>query len=455
MSWSLALLCFAMVAAALLLRWRIGFNLGLSSVLISFLLLFHGPAYLYYTRVYGPDTEFFDVITSAAKGADVMPTLDLALALTFVFVCLGMLFADLATATRACTWRLALQRWSREPLGVPAVSKRRLVAAAAGFAIALLLPFVFIDAQLPKVLEYFTSDLSEFEKIALRREGGGSGFYLYNLALGNVIPFLAFGLLALALARVRIVKPWAIGFLVLVMIGKAATLSKAPLAVFVLQCAIVWLMMKRLTLSTRAIVLLGALALVLFMVMAWVANPSGDEVALVLEFLFYRVFMNVNESLLEYFAAIPYVLPHSWGSQSSWIAELFQAEPKLPTYLLVGEVHRGTLGSTTTVMFMGDAWADFAWAGVVIVAFIAGAVVRWIDIRLIVGRGKTVATVAGLALGHFGLFVAMSTSLQTSFVTGGLLFIVPLVALVSGRMKASPVKARRFDLPHGTGIPQP
>lgn len=431
MSSSEIVLCASMAGAAALLVKRIGVNLSLASVLVSFLLLFHGPAYLYYTRVYGPDTDFFDVIISAAKGIDVLPTLDVALSLTFGFVCAGILFVDLATRTRVRAWRRALRDWEAAPVVVDAVSRRRLLVAAAVLGGALLLPFVFIDGQLPKVLEYFTSDLGEFEKIALRREGGGSAFYLYNLALGNVIPFVAFGLFAMVRERVRGVKAWALCFIVLVAVGKAATLSKAPLAIFVLQGAIVWLMLRRLTLSWRVVLLLGVGATLLFLAMAWIANPSGEELAIVLQFLFYRVFMIVNESLLEYFAAIPHVIAHSWGTQSSWIAALFQSEPRLPTYWLVGEVHRGTLGSTTTVMFMGDAWADFAWGGVVVTSFLAGALTRWIDVQLIVKRGKTVPCVAGIALGHFGLFIALSTSLETAMLTGGLLLIVPLVSVTS------------------------
>jgi oligosaccharide repeat unit polymerase len=411
-------------------------------VLLLFLLLFHGPAYLYYTRVYGPETDFYETILSAARGQPVLPTLDLALALAFVCVCLGILAADRSTRTTPSKWRLAIARWEASGIRKDATSRANVVMASVAIAILLLVPFVFIDSQIGKVVEFFTaSDLSEWEKIALRREGGGSTFYLYNLALGNVVPFVAFGLLALAMSGERRLKAWTAAFFVLVLTGKAATLSKAPLAVFLLQAVVVWLLMRRLTISWRMTATLGLLAGGLFLFMSWIANPSGDELLALLEFLFYRVFMVVNESLLEYFAAIPYVIDHSWGTQASWLAALFQTEPKLPTYWLVGEVHRGVIGSTTTVMFVGDAWADFAWAGVVVVSFLAGAVVRWIDVALIVRRGKTVATIAGLSLGHYGLFVAFSTSLQTALITGGLLFVVPLVALLSplrrGRLRPS------------------
>ena len=422
-----------MCGAAALLWRRIGLNLSLTSVLIALLLLFHGPAYLYYTLSYGPDTEFFEVIVSAAKGQEVLPALNVALALTFVFVCLGVVFADFASGLGRKRWQRSVRAWALSAIAPRPWEIRRIGVACSCLAVGLMLPFILIDGQVPKVLNYFTSDLGEFEKIALRRDGGGSTFYLYNLLLSNVMPFAAFCALGLLFAKVGISRTQAIGFILLVAFGKAATLSKAPLAVFTLQCAIAWLMLHRLTLSWKTVVGISTLATALFVVMSWVANPTADELLLVLEFLFYRVFMIVNEGLLEYFAAIPYVIDHSWGTQSSWIAALFQSEPRLPTYWLVGAVHRGELGSTTTVMFMGDAWADFAWAGVVVTAFVVGALIRWIDIQIIVKRGKTVASVAGLALGHYGLFIAFSTSFQTALVTGGLALIVPLVHFVSDR----------------------
>ena len=411
---------------------RVGLNLSLTSLLLGLLLLFHGPAYVYYTRTWGPKTDFYDTILSAAKGHDVLPTLDLALAMTFVFVCIGVIAVDMLSHVSVRRWRSALDRWGATTASVSTGERRRVMLVSAVLMVCFLLPFVFIDGQLPKVLNYFTSDLGEFEKIALRREGGGSDFYLYNLLLATLLPFIAFCLFALLVLRASPARGWAWLFIAMVALGKAATLSKAPLAVFALQCAVVWLMLRKLTLSLRVVAVLTLLATLLFVLMSFVANPTIEGLTLVFEFLFYRVFMIVNEGLLEYFAAIPYVIDHSWGTQVSWIAALFQSEPRLPTYWLVGEVHRGMLGSTTTVMFMGDAWADFSWVGVAVTAFLAGAVVRWIDIQLIVRRGKTIASIAGLALGQFGLFIALSTAFQTALLTGGLAFAVPLVGLLTG-----------------------
>jgi oligosaccharide repeat unit polymerase len=433
----------ALGITVLLLWQRVGINLSLTSLLLSMMLLFHGPAYVYYTRWWGPETDFYDTILSATRGQGVLPTLDLALALTFLFVCIGIVVVDMLAHVSVRKWRSALSRWGEKTVSTSPSEAGRVILLSATLTISILLPFVIIDDQLPKVLNYFTSNLGEFEKIALRREGGGSDFYIYNLLLATLLPFISFCLLVLVIIRAPHVRGWAFLFIVLVALAKAATLSKAPLAVFALQCAVVWLMMRNLSLSWRTVIILALLATLLFVLMAFVANPSAEELLFVLQFLFYRVFMIVNEGLLEYFTAIPYVIDHSWGTQISWVGALFQSKPMLPTYWLVGEVHRGTLGSTTTVMFMGDAWADFAWVGVALTAFLAGAVVRWIDIQLIVKRGKTMASIAGLGLGHFGLFIALSTALQTALVTGGLAFVVPLVSVISAARRRH-VRVPRF-----------
>jgi len=427
------LLVSAVFGAAIVLWRRTGLNFSLASVLLGLMIFFHGAAYLYYTRIYGPETYFFDVIMSAVGNADVLTTLDLALALAFAFVCLGIAFTDRALGMTQRRWRRALATWAKSPVVVNRSDVQRITLICVVLVLGVLLPFVFIDAQIPKVLEYAISDLGEFEKIALRREGGGSSVYLYNLLLSTLLPFVSFCLIGLLFAKASVPKVLSFSFIALVALGKAATLSKAPLAIFALQCAIVWLMLHKLTPSLRASAAMLILATALFIAMAWVADPSQEGLWAVLDFLFYRVFMIVNESLLEYFAAIPYVIEHSWGAQFSWIATLFQLEPRLPTYWLVGEAHRGVMGSTTTVMFVGDAWADFAWLGVILAAFLGGALTRWIDIRLIVRQQKSVLSVAGIALGHFGVFIALSTALQTALVTGGLLFVIPFVEVLSRR----------------------
>ena len=432
MDWTAWLVVLAIVGMGGFLVRYVGINLSATSVLLGLLLLLHGPSYLYYTRVWGPETGFFDQILSAAPGEPVIASLDIALAVLFLLVCVGVKLTDLLTATTGRQMRLAIARWGTAPLRYSATDKARLRGMVVA-SIIFMLPFVFIDQQLPKVLEFFTSDLGEFEKIALRREGGGSSVYVYNLLTSSFFPFVAFCIVAARGLGSRRDSVIFCVFLCLLVLAKAATLSKAPLAVLFVQLVVVFFMRRSLQLSPRTVAWLLGLSAAAFMAMASIANPGVSGAVESFEFMFYRVFMIVNESLVEYFAAIPYAIDHSWGTQFSWIATLFQSEPRLPTFWLVGEVHRGEMGSTTTVMFIGDAWADFAWAGVVVASLAIGALTRWIDFQLIIKERKSVATVAGLALGHFGVFIALSTSLLTALLTGGLLLVVPFVRLFSRR----------------------
>lgn len=428
MDWTTWLVAMAMTGAGLFLVRHIGINLSATSVLLSLLLLFHGPAYLYYTRVWGPETEFFERILSAVPDGQEIQSLNIALAALFLFVCIGVKLADLLTATKGARIRLAIKRWGAEPVIRSRLESGRLRLLVIA-AIIFLIPFVFIDQQLPKVLEYFTSNLGEFEKIALRREGGGSSSYLYNLLASNLLPFVAFCAVAARALGTRGDAPMLLLFFCLLLLSKAATLSKAPLVILMVQLAVVFFMSRSLQISARLSVWLFGISIGGFMAMTMVANPTLDGLVDILDFLFYRTFMIVNESLVEYFSAIPFLLDHSWNPLPGWLT----GETKLATYWLVGEAHRGVMGSTTTAMFLGDAWADLAWLGVVLASLFMGGLVRFLDIKLILQRGPSIFTIAALALAHHGIFVALNTSLQTAMLTGGLLFVLPLSYLLTVR----------------------
>lgn len=137
-----------------------------------------------------------------------------------------------------------------------------------------------------------------------------------------------------------------------------------------------------------------------------------------------------NESLVEYFAAIPSVIEHTAGREVRLLAALLNTDPLPATYSRVADVFRATKGvSTTNAMFLGDAWAAFSYAGVGAIGFISALVLRTIDTLVIVRQGKSAATAAVLTAGLFGVFVALSTAFWTALITGGLLLLVPFALL--------------------------
>ena len=446
MGWSGWLAAGAMLLAAIFLVRYVGANLSLAGTTLGLFLLFHGPAYLYYTRVWGPDTDFYDHILAAAPGQPVIRNLDLAIGSLFLFLFLGVRFADVCWRENRQSMRRAIVAWGATAarVSVSEASRLRFWLVFIGFGV--LVPFLFIDNQLSKVVDYFSIDLSAQDKIDLRREEGGSAYYLYNVLISTFAPFLSFCVVAARRQAGRNWKVLGIAFVGLLSVAKMAMLSKAPLAVFIVQLVVICMLCKSLQVRPGAAVGVTATAVVGFAVMAVIAIPSLDGLEVLANFLFYRVFMIVNESLLEYFAAIPYVLHFSWGAKMGWVASLFQGDAGLPNYWLVAQVHRGMIASTTSAMFLGDAWADWSWLGVILYPFAMGFLMRGIDIKLIAHRGKSIGAIAALGLGHFAIFIALTRSLQTMVITGGLLFVVFFCWLIGG------AQDRRDFLPSARGI---
>lgn len=438
----------------------VGVNLSLSSVMMGGLLVLHGPAYVYYTREWGPgnglmrelhnslnaslpgigavDTRnFFDLVLAVAPGRDVVGEIDLALALLFVCICGGVLLADRAFGNASLQMRQHITAWGRAalqptaPEALPWITSALALAAAAALAVALQ------EDQIGRVLMYFQSKAGEFEKIAMRRELGGSDHYMYNLMLTAVLPLLAVWAIALVPQAPYRLVPIALLLVALALLGKLATLSKAPPAFFCLQLMALAVIWRQLDLTPLRLLALGSFALALLVAMSLVANVNLDSPFRSLIFLFYRMMMIPNESLLEYFSAIPSVIEHTAGQEIRWLAALLQTDPLPATYSRVGDVFRDPKGaSTTNAMFLADAWAAFSWVGVGIVGLVAGFSLRTVDTVLIARIGKNAATVAALTAGLFGVFIALSTAFQTALITGGLLLLIPF-AFAASRLNAN------------------
>lgn len=430
-------------------------TLSLSSTALGLLLVFHGPAYWYYTRSWalekgiffdlyratgstqvqmsqeGNARSFYDRLLAAAKDPNIIQSLDLALCFTFLGCCAGIWVADKMLGYSRQATDQALREWKKKSFLPLQPIQSPMLLTLAGLAVVFMVYFLIRDEQLTKVHTYFFTSASELDKIAMRRSMGGSHSYLFNLMLSTLLPFVAFVFWTWWREGGERSIGWLAALVILLVItAKAATLSKAPPALFVLQLLVLEVARNSLSLDKRQLAVLGLASVLLFSAMTFVANSDLSGISESLTFLFYRLLMIPNESLLEYFTVFPSQLPHTMGLDIRWLAKLMGTEPMQSNFWLVAETMRGVPGSATTAMFMADAWAAFSWAGVVGASFLFGWVVRWIDIQLLVKRGCSCVTLAGLGLGHYGIFIAMSTALQTAFLTGGLFLIVPMVALL-------------------------
>jgi hypothetical protein len=459
---------FASCMFAILFFWfYVRPTLSLSSTALGLLLVFHGPAYWYYSRSWALEKGFFfdlyrtfgsssgttkegtfgsssgttkeelgglgfyDRLLAAAKDPNVIQNLDLALSLTLLACCAGIWATDKVLGYTRHAHERALRDWMKTSFLPVKSTQQRLLVVLAGVAVLFMVSFLIRDEQLTKIHTYFFTSASEFDKIAMRRSMGGSQSYLFNLMLSTLLPFVAFVFWTWWREGGGKGIGWlAVLVILLVITAKAATLSKAPPAVFVLQLLVLEVARKSLSFDKRQLAALSFASVLLFSAMTFVANSDLSGVSESLTFLFYRLLMIPNESLLEYFAVFPSQLPHTMGLDIRWLAKLMGTEPMQSNFWRVAELLRGESGSATTAMYMADAWAAFSWAGVVGASFLFGCLIRWIDIQLLVKRARSCVTLAGLGLGHYGIFIGMSTALQTSLLTGGLLLVVPMVVLL-------------------------
>lgn len=407
-------------------RARIERGLSVTGLALGSLILIHGAPLTIYLTATGPDTFIYEAALSNVDPDEIRARLIAVVSLMFVMVIGGCEFANLMFPAL----NRRVRRMARAPLPrvMPQLLQLKGLPLMATWVLALsMLAVSVVEGQLPKVIDYFASGESELGKILLRVEGGGTPFYLYNVALAAIAPFMALVLIAAQSGRkgvqIRILLAL---MLVAVLLGKFGTLSKAPPVLFLLQVVLMALLLKRNRLSIgTALLLFGSGCVLLLAVVFWTI-PDLD-LAAAFRFMYYRVFDIPNEGLLEYLAAIPATIPHGGGGG---IFAFLRANPDgeyIPMYFAVAEVTRDSLISTSNSIFIADAWAEFSWAGVIVFSFAMGWLVRTIDLHAFeYGESDLSACiVAGCA---YGVFTLLSTSLNTALVTGGLA-VIPLIAM--------------------------
>ncbi|WP_295640761.1 hypothetical protein [uncultured Methylibium sp.] len=415
-----------LVVVAWWIAARLGGRISTSLLLFGAMWLIHGLPLQVYLHRTGPDTLIFEEAIGGLPRDELRSLILYAVAAALTLMMAGSEVARLALSKMAVRGKRALLRQGsdivahRVRLGVGA--RAILWMLAAGMLVVSL-----AEGQLGKVVEYFAFSESELARILLRTEGGGTPYYAYNLILYSVAPYLV--MLAWCADHDRQRLPVLAGALfVAVMLGKFGTLSKAPPVIFLLQLVLLRVMLRRTPLQLRSAMLLLIASTGLFAVIVSLTIPDLDLRGLA-AFLYYRVFDIPNESLLEYFAAIPASIPHGGGAG---IFSFLRPDGEfLPMYSRVAELHRGSLASTSNAVFIADAWAEFGWLGLLSFAFVAGATVRAIDV-LAFRDGDTDASACLIAGCSFGVFTALSTALPTAFLTGGLA-ILPLLMMATTR----------------------
>jgi len=409
------------------LRLRVEQVLSVFGLALMALCAVHGIPVSIYLLMTGPETLIFETVLSKVDRASAMSQVPLSLGLMFSLLIVGAETARLALGSIGTRLSNQSQRKDK-PASWARCIKIGYGAKAILWLVTLgMLTVSNVEGHFGKIWNYFGSSESELEKILLRVEEGATPYYLYNLLLSSVAPFLAMVALCATMncKKDYSLRLLATTLLMVVLLGKFGTLSKAPPVIFVLQVVFLFVLLRGGKFNFSMAIGMLLVISVLFGFAVNVTIPDIDSVA-IFKFLYYRVFDIPNEVLLEYFAAIPQSLSHGYGAGIFPFLREDGNSQYIPAMSSVAELSRGSLISTSNSLFIGDAWADFGWIGVASFSFLAGFLLFSYD-RFAFRNGYTDEAACLVAGGAYGIVTLMSTALNTALITGGLV-LLPILA---------------------------
>jgi hypothetical protein len=426
----------AMCAAALYLILRLRLLVTTTTMLLISLLLVYGPALLSFSlssgehafllRLLGMHVEVrspFPIIRAKVPDIDaVIVAVNFSVALMYLGIIAGIELVNRLLPARTATAEAGLRGWDGEPLRDELADHRLLLAAIV--VLFLFMLYVSISEHHVRTIgDFFAIKDDDSARNQFRARFGGSPNYVYRVVLSAIAPMLViWGLLSGWLKRSWPLLVATTLLLLVTLLGKMENLAKAPQAFFLLQLLLAILLIFTNRLSGRTGLLAGAVVAVLIFATTRLII-SGD--ASILEIAYARVFEVENETLLENFAVFPHLHPFMWGTNIRPVA-LLLGVPYVPSFSLVAMIWTGEASVTAPTLFIADAWADFAYAGVLAYSIIAGVVCRGVDVYFL-ARGKSVAGIAVLGATFWGVLTLITTALNIALFSGGLL-LAPLLA---------------------------
>lgn len=438
-SGSYILAALSMYVAGLYLIYRLRLYLTSSSMLLGLLLLIHGPAYLVYMLARGSQSPIFIRIEMLPNFEDIVTALNVSIGLMFIGVMIGFEIVNLSMRSRSRQLQIKIAAWNSQRIGDSVLGIRFLWIAMLG-CLAFMLWSAVANNQIAAILGYIAVSGDEFAKIAYRQQYGGSSSYAYRVVVGFIAPMLIiWGALGAWTMRSWLLAVVTAALFTLTVLGKFATLSKAPIALFFLQILLALYLIFRNSINKRAILFASIIGVAIFYPVIRLAIPNADAWD-ALSFFYYRTFDISNEAVLEFFGAFPGKIAHLWGANIRLLAVVLGLDYQ-PSFEIVSRLWRGSAGSTTTALFIADAWADFSYFGVFGFSVLLGGICRLTDV-VFVAEGKTVMSIVILAAMFLGIYNVLISALPTAALSGGL--ILPGV-LAFAAMKGDEIVRSRLS----------
>jgi len=399
------------IAAAVYLWRRVGLRFTATSLALLIFLVLYGPAHVVFHFVRETDASLYEALT-------------IALSLMWAGLVAGIEIVEFLLPRHAAVARASVLEWETAPSGTSYAAGSLFSPLAFGVMLALV-AHLLGEGVLGKIYSYYTASASELQMLAVRREEGGSAFYLFNLITLTVAPFFCFVLLLKALRRAS-AAAWAafLGAAALVLLAKLGTLQKSPAAIFVLQMLVaIWLSSHN---RIRALWIV-AMVLVFLAVMVPLSFVAYQELGLaaLMNYFVYRAFEVPQEVLVAFFSVFPERLGFL-GGEGIRLWNVFRGETDYVAPAMAVASVLGSEGASFNALFIADAWAEFAYAGVLLASIALGAALRGFDLYAL-HYGKSEESVALFASAVWSVVYVSSASFAASLVSGGLL-LVPFVS---------------------------
>ena len=264
---------------------RIGLNLSLGFLLFWSLLLIHGIPLLIYLFVTGPGAEgphafIFNIVHEQSNYAEISNNLISAVSLMFLGITLG---AELALRVGSGSPQMKVFTGIKNVIYLDGWRKLILWSTV----IAMLAVSIRVS-HFSHILNYYKFSGAELDKALLRQSTGGTSYYLYNVLLYSVAPFLVMVSYCqdVTTAKRKYLPSGLTCCLFLVtLIGKIGTLSKAPPVIFIVQLVLLVVLLKSSALKFSSILKIAALLALLFFCMISITLPELNWIEVMAFFL--------------------------------------------------------------------------------------------------------------------------------------------------------------------------
>ncbi len=313
-------------------------------------------------------------------------------------------------------------------------------------AIAIII-FINYLSELNKIPLLYLFSANNLDDLRFLATHGYKGnLFLANLSYNILLPFLSI----IAFLKYLYFKNyknylkifWAVSFWSLFFLTSFAclvTLQKAPLLIYFITLFIAYLVYKGKKINIKRILIITVISLIILIMLIYfvVVNfrfteltGQGEKFEKSFQFLLFRLMFAQTWGLYSYFEVFPSIHPFLHGRSIGDIAWFFD-ENFIPAPFIVGKIVIPWAKVHVNTAYLGNAYADFGFWGVIFLSIILGTTLQSINI-IFQRKRKTILRLAVYIFLIQAFARAALVSFFTTISTFGVIFVIIIWAIYEG-----------------------